>query len=671
MIGSRKLLDHWQAPEGAGKPVACLAASFTFEPDFFEEDCLARFLGLDSVRGESDPLAYVIEEEERLAEVRAAVLVDRSQDPGNRNLRWDLLSVGVPGGFLHAKVSLLVWDRAVRVIVGSANLTRAGYRSQVEAAVAFDAFSGSEIPRAVFHDLLAILRALLERAPGDTDSPGPKQRAAETLDRAAGILDGFDLPATPPRGAPEIRAALVEPGRSAFEALRAVWRGGPPRRAAVVSPFFDTGTGENLPARALAGELARRGPCEATFVLPTDHLAARTVVRAPKALTGALPTRIRACFHALPHEEKEDPRRLHAKAIRLASDQWVAALVGSSNFTSAGLGLAKDGHLEANVAIGARLGSETGRALLSFVPETETIEVDEVEWEAQEDEDEAPGVQLPLGFVDCLVEPGTHPAVILRLDPAHLPDDWRVEVPKSGELIIDRAGWVSQGQPATAKVPLLSSDLPFWVQVRWTGPDGELSTGLPVNVTEPSKLPPPKELRDLPVRLLLRVLGSSRPVHEALAAEIRRADSEQAAPLPPELDPLRRYSRAGQLLHRAREASAALAGLQDRLERPVATLDALEWRLEGPLGPAAIAEGLLRARDQEGMVEGEPAFLLAELALTLSRVDWEKSGRVVGVEAVRARIHRLMSELRARRVGIAADPRLQRYVDEAFRRVRI
>lgn len=43
MIESRKLLEAWLPPEGAGRPVACLATSFTFDPDFFETQCLGRF----------------------------------------------------------------------------------------------------------------------------------------------------------------------------------------------------------------------------------------------------------------------------------------------------------------------------------------------------------------------------------------------------------------------------------------------------------------------------------------------------------------------------------------------------------------------------------------------------------------------------------------------------
>ncbi len=96
MIESGKLLDKWLPPEGVGQPIGCIATSFTFEADFFQEACLSRFLGFDGVRGETSELSYVIEEEERLAETSVTAIVDRSQNPGNRNLRWDLLAVSPP-----------------------------------------------------------------------------------------------------------------------------------------------------------------------------------------------------------------------------------------------------------------------------------------------------------------------------------------------------------------------------------------------------------------------------------------------------------------------------------------------------------------------------------------------------------------------------------------------
>ena len=35
-----KLLDAWIPPEKSGEPIGCLATSFTFDNEFFEDECL-------------------------------------------------------------------------------------------------------------------------------------------------------------------------------------------------------------------------------------------------------------------------------------------------------------------------------------------------------------------------------------------------------------------------------------------------------------------------------------------------------------------------------------------------------------------------------------------------------------------------------------------------------
>src|SRR4051794_26515406 len=134
----------------------------------------------------------------------------------------------------------------------------------------------------------------------------------------------------------------------------------------------------------------------------------------------------------------------------------------------------------------------------------------------------------------------------------------------------------------------------------------------------------------------MEVLASSRPIHEAVVLLLRRTEKEHGSARP-ELDPLRRYSETGQLLNRARRVSAALAGLQRRLERPAASEEALDWRLDGPLGPVAIARKLVAEQSDERNVPGEAGFVLAELALTLSRVDWGSTASIVGIDIVEAK----------------------------------
>ena len=368
MSDSRKLLDAWLPPEGAGRAVACLATSFTFDPDFFEEDCLSRFLGLDWKRGEGDDLAFLIEQEERLRETRTTVVVDRSYSAEARSLGWDILPVGVRGGVQHAKVSLLVWEQLVRFIVASANLTAAGYRRQLECGLVLDAHRGGSLPASIFEELLGALRRIVDHAHGDRQQAGPKQRAFETLDQAATRITAFGLPASAP-GRVRVAVAMGSARMPVLSVLDRVWHGGPPRRTTVLSPYFDTAEEQSTAALALAAQLARRGAASATFVIPVDEMEGRTIVRAPRSILASMPGRVATEFCSVRRADEADLRPLHAKAMAFESEEWTALVLGSSNFTAAGLGLRSgSGNLEVNVALGAPARSREAEALRSLVP---------------------------------------------------------------------------------------------------------------------------------------------------------------------------------------------------------------------------------------------------------------------------------------------------------------
>jgi HKD family nuclease len=417
MIESGKLLDRWLPPEGAGQPIGCIATSFTFEPDFFEGECLSRFLGFDGVRGETSELSYLIEQEERLVEASVTAVVDRSQNPGNRNLRWDLLAVSPPRGLMHAKVTLLAWENLVRFLVSSANLTRPAYRSNVEVAATLDASDGSDIPRSIFDDLLAALDRILALVPEAPGAQVPVTRARETMARVERLLDGYGLRTTAPRGAPKLAIIVGSPGQPVLPQLDAVWSGPVPRNATVMSPYFDTTEDANRVGRELAGHLAKSGPRTAWFVLPAEQLAAKTIVRAPATITNVMPRGVETRFHLFPFDPQGEPRRLHARALVLESSEWAACMVGSSNFTTAGYGIAAFSYLEVNVAIGAALGTRDAKAISGLIKLGDELNTEDVEWEESVDEDEHPPPAVPFGFLSCLADPKMPPSLMVDLDP--------------------------------------------------------------------------------------------------------------------------------------------------------------------------------------------------------------------------------------------------------------
>src|SRR5271157_1036074 len=115
------LAHHWMPPEtlfesGVGQPWACIATTFEFDAGFFETELLPRFLGLKFDHTENEP-SFLVEREEALALARVGVLVDQSRfDSAQSTMRWDQIPVQVPAGILHAKITILAWEKLLRVI---------------------------------------------------------------------------------------------------------------------------------------------------------------------------------------------------------------------------------------------------------------------------------------------------------------------------------------------------------------------------------------------------------------------------------------------------------------------------------------------------------------------------------------------------------------------------
>ena len=176
---SGAMLDLWRPPQDAGEPIGCLATTYTFAPGLFDEQCLARFLDIDSEPNRED-LAFLLEREDRLGRVYAGVLVDHSQAGVEHSLRWDVLPVRVPSAKQHAKLSLLAWQRHVRIIVASANLTEPGYRYNFEVAAAVDC-APAACDAGIVADALAFLRRLIPLVPGASSAVPEVARASDFL----------------------------------------------------------------------------------------------------------------------------------------------------------------------------------------------------------------------------------------------------------------------------------------------------------------------------------------------------------------------------------------------------------------------------------------------------------------------------------------------------------
>ena len=103
--------------------------------------------------------------------------------------------------------------------------------------------------------------------------------------------------------------------------------------------------------------------------------------------------------------------------------------------------------------------------------------------------------------------------------------------------------------------------------------------------------------------------------------------------------------------------------MRERLERPASSREAFEWRLFGPVGPLALAEGYAR----EATFAGEAKFCLAEIALALHRVQTAKVA-VDGlpVAQVAESIKNAIAQLREMAGQLAPVPELDLYAKAAF-----
>lgn len=667
--GYGKLLDAWTPPPAAGDPVGCVATSFTFSPTFFEEECLARFLKLESDPTEDGPV-YLIEREEKLAQLQCAIaLVDQHHCKGSRSLRWDLLAARVRQGVMHAKVSLLQWTDRIRLIVASANLTEDGYRRNREIFGVLDYYAGCEAPLHCLEKFLQFLQRQGNTSTGsDGVAPPALERWRDFVNRALEVGQTW---ARQSKGG-NVYAVLSEPATVSVPAqLETLWPGRrPPTDAAVVSPFFDWEEERNRPAEALWPLLRKRGEAEVSFYVTTELVPGdeSLFVHAPESLAQAQPTGrpgVRTKFYRIPDQPT---RPLHTKAIWLENERWVLYLIGSSNFTSPGLGLAPYRNIEANLVyvVDADADASGVETLSSAFPQGEEIEPERIRWRPRTDIDEDAALEevaLPQAFGSAAYDwDEARGGRIMLTFGDGTPPEWQVADETDYTPVFSAEEWVKRGAPHEVVLPWKLDKPPsgFWVDWR----DAPGRAWWPVNVVSSRALPPPEELKNLPLDVLIAILTSARPLHRAIQGYLtRKSRPPGTGRNEPVVNPHDKVDTSRFLLQRTRRMSWALHALRERVERPVPTHDSLAWRLRGPVGVVAVVEALLR----EARSEQETAFLLSELALELARAEPEDSPGCLPSQSVRAELRGLVNQLRER-VAAVRLPKggLQRYIDTVF-----
>jgi len=128
--------------------------TYTFDPLFFEDYCLDRFSALSG----NNNISVCID---RTTYQKIALLPD-SQRPKHVNLRYLLSQIETKGRF-HPKLFLFSTKTSGRLILGSANFTRAGLTSNAEVVDVFDfELDEQEGLLPLFQDAFAFVSALAE-----------------------------------------------------------------------------------------------------------------------------------------------------------------------------------------------------------------------------------------------------------------------------------------------------------------------------------------------------------------------------------------------------------------------------------------------------------------------------------------------------------------------------
>jgi hypothetical protein len=675
--GYRKILEAWSPPEGGGDPVGCVATTFTFNPVFFETECLARFLGLES-DAEDDALQFLIEQESRMAQLAGAVvLVDQQHCVGKRSLRWDLLPARLAGRRMHAKVSVLAWEKAVRVIMASANLTEDGYRRNQEVFGVVDYYEGAEAPRHLLTLVIQFLRDVFDAAVLDHDGSPAFSRCQTLLKRLAITPSSWGVSAEDERKS-AIKLVPVFAGLDAptvLAQLSEIWPSStPPDEAWVVSPFFDdSGRGADEPTKQLWSILRRRGDAQVAFCVTTEEIPGeeRLLVHAPPALLRSQPGRpaVNTDFYRI---VDKDNRLLHTKAIWLEGERHALYLIGSSNFTTAGLNLSSKGNVEANLAYASdyQQHEKEARKLEECFPATEPIDCASVQWRGSitaEEESPADASPLPEAFgravYDAAIAPNGRLTLRFLATPAR---GWKV-VSEDGEAVFSSSEWERERQPETTELAWRFERPPSGLWVQW--PSSGLRCWWPVEVLAPEALLPPEELRSLPLEVLIRVLTSSQPLHRVLAAEIRRKREIErlASECAVVTDPHKKVDVSGFLLQRSRRVAEAVEALCSRLAKPTSSEACLYWKIHGPVGVKSLTEALVKeARSPE-----ERAFLLTELALALGRLKLESAPGALPEAVVRRSLSGAVAEIKCAipKGDFSEVPHLSQYIERAFSEV--
>lgn len=647
------LSSYWCPPTdvllgGVGEPAACIASTFEFDAAFFETELLPRFLGLrfDHTENES---TFLVEREEKLAQTATAVLVDINKaDPGQTTLAWDQVPIAVPGStsIQHSKIVLLVWERLVRLIVGSANLTRPGCRRNREVFAALDFYDDAEsLPRRPVEDAIGLLEQILtwSRVPDAT-----RDRTLDTLALVRQKLASWaEVPEDfRPREKPKVSLIATHPAIndqspvSAIDQVVSLWGSRSVSQMIVFTPFVGKPDGKEEKVVQRLSTIPRSRDCVGWLVAPR-HPAEESDPVIRVALPETFGIAWHQCFDsrgggrilAIPQFVKgvdRVTRILHSKLLSLEDADHHFLMIGSSNFTPHGMGVGVF-NVEANLLF-EDAGEEVWNRIELPLAWDEWKAVEDVQWDeefepAEDSIDHA--AMLPRFFV-CAAYSQVTGGLKVTLDRScPEPSEWNIRLKgtETDELTLFSR---SPGQemdvlmhtfPERSKSASLAALL-----VEWKDDEGlSRQARLIVSIESKDDLVTAEHFRALGVDAMIDCLVHGRSLAEWQERQLNR--KALGSGLNEALDSLRSVDTSGYLLYQVRRFGRAMSGLCERLERVVLLPTAVRYRLfKDPLGPISLAEALTsingsNAGSFAALSDEHRLFLLAELLLSVAHTS--------------------------------------------------
>lgn len=374
---NRKLINQLSPDASLGRLLGMLATTYEMQPEFFETDFLPTVLGLGAWDDRNWTSRIALEK--HLAELESAgILMDARPYQGRpRSLRVEVLPVPLTNGrLLHAKVVLSVFENAVRLIVGSANLTEPGYRRNREVVAVITASISRPVEAKLISEAIRGLKELL--SPWQSENMVDLCQAAE--DRLSqwkqGDAAGNQWFAWSGGATPLWKQFLnLWPQQERVSRIR------------IVSPFWSEEQPRG-PVTRFISELKSMGCLadDAELYLYTEAAPDKRSTYKPSLPetfhnfdataigVRAFAVAVNPCVHPEEVSLGEDftgSRALHAKTVLLQGDQTCLAYLGSANFTNRGWGFLQEAaaaNIEAGIIL--RAHGEDGAGLHSLIPQT-------------------------------------------------------------------------------------------------------------------------------------------------------------------------------------------------------------------------------------------------------------------------------------------------------------